>query len=471
MARGDFTLLTDIPVVDILLDVGNPRIRNGQDQADCIERILRKEDQLLALMKDIAENGLTTMPILVKPVEDKLVVMDGNRRVTALKLLNDVNLCPVERLKPGIRALHSKHENNLVSVVDVLSSNNDEAIAREVLARHSGAQGGVGQLDWSAYLRTVYLLNHGHPPDYKRAGQYALWTEKQGIWVDDDFPISSLHRFFTAENLKRLGFDICNDELVPCVPVDVAKRMAQTLMTDFQGPVKVDDIRTPTLAEAYIDTVQNRNGVVTNSASPNAPLQSPASNGSTSATSSNGTASAPSPQGTPAGGAIPSAPMPASAPSPATSPTPLTPAWQRKKVLGSRAPNIPIPDSETKARNVIAELRKLNIQDTPMAGAMLLRGFIELSTNYYMGKHGLAFTTLGKSVVVAVNHMHAAGSVTLSEHDIVKRVADPGTSATDLMHIETLQKVMHRGTHHTEYQFVNTLWDNVVPFVRACWTK
>ncbi|MCW9790168.1 hypothetical protein [Escherichia coli] len=64
MARKDFTQQIDIPIQNILLDTENARIRAGRDQNNCISRILRKENQMLVLMEDIAENGLTTMPRL-----------------------------------------------------------------------------------------------------------------------------------------------------------------------------------------------------------------------------------------------------------------------------------------------------------------------------------------------------------------------------------------------------------------------
>jgi hypothetical protein len=251
MSRNDFELVQNVNVADILLDVGNPRIRAGQDQRQCIERILRKEDHMLALMRDISNRGLTTMPIIVKPKNDgQYVVMDGNRRVTALKLLNMPETCPIEKLKITLRDLLKNNRAMIPDAVDVLSSNSDKAIAMEVLARHLGEQDGIGQVNWSAYLRTVYLLNYGHPAEYKRAGQYALWAEKQGVVVNDEFPLTSLQRFFTFENLKLLGFSIENDELVPAFPVETVKKMTQLLMNDFIEKIKVDDVRHPDQAMA-----------------------------------------------------------------------------------------------------------------------------------------------------------------------------------------------------------------------------
>lgn len=478
MSRNDFQENTETPIVDILLDTRNPRIRDGSDQADCIARILRKEDQLKALMKDIAENGLTTMPILVKPKDDKWVVMDGNRRITSLKLLNDPSLCPIEGLKPFIESLRDKHKDNIIKTIDVLFSTNDDAIAREVLARHSGAQGGIGQLNWNAYMRTVFQINNGHPVDYKRPGQYALWAERSGIIVDEDFPITSLQRFFTTENLEKLGFkvDSDNDNLVMALPEHLVKQMAQIVLSDFSGDIKVDDVRTTEKAGEYINSVRARVGLKSNSnqaeandpvirgASPIPPAPTPTPTPPGANTTGTGQNSTPpsANSATPTSNPSPPPPYPPQ--------TPMTPAWERKRLFGSRAPQIPIPATEKKALNIVVEIRNLDVKTNPIAVAMLLRGLIEISDKFYRAKHGIADTNkLAKNVTTSANHMHTNGALNASELDIVTRFSGVANLQDNLLHIEALQKIMHRETHHPNYQLVNTLWDNVAPFVKACW--
>ncbi len=476
MSRKDFKYLEDVALADLLLDEGNPRIRAAHDQRACIERILRKEDHMVNLMKDIANRGLTTMPIIVMPTDDgRYKVMDGNRRVTALKLLNFPDSCPEERLKPLLKQLLKAHRDMIPETVDVMSSADPGAVSMEVLARHSGAQDGVGQVDWSAYLRNVFLINHGHPPDYKRAAQYALWSEDQEIYVSDDFPISSLHRFFTADNLALLGFriDKVTDELVPAISAAQVKQMAQILMTDFLTDVKVNDVRTPTLAQAYINTVRNRVGLTdtltpTSGESAGAPAPGPSLT-----TGDTGDALAPSQRPTPGlGGSLargPSAPA-----TPRAAPTPATPASERDRLFGRSSPGISIPASEVKGVTIIAEIRKLKVRGdnaTPLAVGMLLRHLIELSDAHYVALHKLPGKPLGKSVFQSTQHMKSAGLLNVSQYDIVCRLADPGISNNELLHIETLQKWMHRETHIPSYQALNIFWDAIAPFVRACWVK
>ena len=478
MSRKNFEYLGDVALTDLLLDEGNPRIRAAHDQRQCIERILRKEDHMVVLMKDIANRGLTTMPIIVMPTGDgRYKVMDGNRRVTALKLLNFPDTCPDERLKPMLRQLLKDHRDTIPEAVDVMSSSNLVAVSMEVLARHSGAQDGVGQVDWSAYLRNVYLINHGHPPDYKRAAQYALWAEDQGIFVSDDFPISSLHRFFTAENLAFLGFRIerATDGVVPAIALDHAKQIAQILMTDFLTDVKVDDVRTPVLAQAYIKTVRTRVGLPDTPA-PTAPdPATPPATGPSAATGGTGATPGGPAAAAPAGlGGAPASPALVMPPGSRAAPTPATPASERDRLFGKLSPGVPIPASEAKAATIVAEMRKLKVRganSTPLAVGMLLRHLLELSDRHYTVANGLTEKALAKGVHQSALHMKAASILSDSECDMVTRLCDSTISSSALLHVETLQKWMHRETHIPSYQALNTFWDAIAPFVRACWVK
>jgi hypothetical protein len=464
MSRNDFKLVRNVAINDILLDVANARIRTGKDQSDCIARILRKEDQLVALAEDIVANGLTTMPILVSPKGSKWVVKDGNRRISALKLLNDPSRwSPDSRVAGRFRAIRDVDPSLIPTSVDVLSSNDEAAITRELLARHSGAMGGVGQLDWSAYLRTIYLVTRNHPAEYKRPAQYAFWAEQHDIVVGDDFPITSLQRFFTAANLERLGFDIGkDDELKPNMSLDVVKRLATTLLQDFElGRKNVDDVRTTDKATQYITDLRSMHGL-SEPPPPAPPAPAPTPAGSPSPT----TSPAPAPGGGAGGGTGGAAPGPSPAPTRAPA-SPKTAPADRARIFGRNSPGISVPAAEVKAQTILTELRLIDLNDTPFAASMLLRAFIEISDGYYRRTQSIQDkNALAKNVGASADSMLNRSMLTGGEHDMVKRLTGGPDS---LLQIETLQKMLHRDTHHSSKQFVNTMWDNIAAFVRACW--
>ncbi len=465
MARSDFWVVPAVAVEDLMLDVHNARIRAGADQNDCIRRILRKREQFLAICESIAKDGLTTMPILASPNADgTYTVKDGNRRTTALKLLNNPALCPEPDLVPKITKIVAAHKN-FPSQVDLTVTNNESVMISEVLSRHQGEMAGVGQMGWSAYLRTLYLLNHDHPAEYKRPGQYALWAEGQGIFVEDEFPITSLQRFFTIENLQLLGFDIdANDELILNLPLATARQVATKVVGDFGGGKSVNEIFTPDQARQYIDEVRISAGLpsaVIKAASTSANSTKP------SLISSPPTNTAPSPIRT--SGVSSPLPGPTTAvPSSRASATPATSSADRKKVFGSRSPGIAIPATgHPKEQTLMAELRALDVNKFPLAATMLTRALIELSELHYRTKNSLQDQTqLSKNIKKSAQHMLSNGKLNASEEDMVKRLCNPSGA---MIEIEALQKMVHRKTHNLDRQFVNTLWDNIGCFVKACW--
>src|SRR5712664_4025810 len=81
--------------VDLLIDAENPRLAQpstGQREAQK-EMASRQGKKLLALAKDILENGLNPSDLpIVTPLNDDLgryTVLEGNRRLVALKALEN----------------------------------------------------------------------------------------------------------------------------------------------------------------------------------------------------------------------------------------------------------------------------------------------------------------------------------------------------------------------------------------------
>lgn len=472
MGRDDFVLQPMVSIDDILLDEKNPRIRSGSNQNDCIEKVLRKEEQMLNLMESIAKDGLSTAQILVSSadISGKWVVKDGNRRVTALKLLNNPSLCNNEALRKKITQIVTRPGSNIPSRIDCLSSDKPESIAHELLLRHSGQLNGVGQIGWSSYMKTIYLLNNTQSREYKRAGQYVLWAERHQIEVDDDFPITSVSRFFTTENIKTLGFEIHDDDLVLIASEQVAVSMARRVIDDFgAGRVKVNDVFRPDQAIAYLSIVRSDSGWPIPAAAPPAINPNPVSTP---------IAAAPVPVITNA----PQQPPTTSNAStqPATTPVasqragraPSKPSWDRKKLFTSASPAPAVAAGNLKARGVLYEITQIkDIRDCPLTVAFLLRALIELSELHYRNTNSMRDKTkLADNISAACDSLLTSGKISRSQSDLVKAYTVTAHADVSIFNIDTLQKYIHKPSHLPSSSTIITFWDELCPFIRACWS-
>jgi len=471
VTREFFATARQVPVENLLLDTHNARIRSGSDQADCIARILRKPEQLIALAADIAENGLSTTPILVEPTDRRrYIVWDGNRRVTALKLLNDPNLCSVASLRRRFEAIRQKHAGSIPGRVDCLASTNREALVAEVVKRHSGALGGVGQLDWSAFLRTLFMTSHEQFEPNQRAGHLFLWGEQHGVEVDDDFPITTITRFLSKDNLTALGFGYNDGHLIPLYGVETGIAVVSKLNADFNksGPYGVDKVFTDKLQADYIREVREAVGM------PSPPSADKPSLGRGAAPSQGGggrslTGGAPRTAGGSDTSSTPSS-DPAGDPRPSPRPgTPRKPTWDRNKLFRGRSPGFSIHNSNVKAYNILAELGKLSPKDTPLAVAALFRMLVELSTAEYYRRHPdvPARDKTHQKIAAVARHLHAAGKISESLRD---QVLQRSTEANGMLQYNTLNNYMHDVNAHPEFRSLNTLWDEIEPYLAACWS-
>lgn len=464
MTRTAFKQVASVALDNLLLDTSNARIRAGADQPDCIDRLLRKPKQLLALAKDIASNGLSTAPILVEPVKGgRYIVWDGNRRVTALKLLNDPSLCRNKALQAQLAGVASKATAPIPSAVDVMASRDRQALLQEVLARHAGALEGAGQLDWDALLRTMFLLGHkAAPKDYRLSGLLLMWAEEHGIDVDDKFPITTVHRFLNKQNLERLGFRDKKDTVEPTIEKDAAVRVVERIVQDFgSGQLGVDDVFTASQQDAYIDAVLASSGLAPPSKGGSdraggwrEGVKGQAGRATDTNNGSTGEANDTAGQGKATRDRRPS---------------PRKPDWDRRSVVRPRF-KPELPDQHWKANEVLKELRLTETKGRKFATAALFRIFLELSTRAYMKRHRITeVKEMHKNALAAVAHMRQYGRLDPGEHDAALRRFKDKAQSTLALQYSTLNDYMHSFKHVPDRESLHTLWGDVEPYLEACW--
>ncbi|GAA0537864.1 hypothetical protein FHS83_003505 [Rhizomicrobium palustre] len=148
-------LLESVPVERIFLWLGNPRHNSVEAEAAAIARLCDKE-LVYPLARDIAKIGLNPLerfalvPIgkaRIGGATTNYTTAEGNRRICALKLLNDPELAPAN-LRKSFEKLAEK--SNVPSMVSAAVFPDFESFRMWLDRIHNGLQGGIGRKDWNA---------------------------------------------------------------------------------------------------------------------------------------------------------------------------------------------------------------------------------------------------------------------------------------------------------------------------------
>lgn len=470
VSRSKFYDVKDVNVHELQLDSYNPRIRHGIDQRDCIDRIVKDRDTFMRLLRDISSHGLSPEHILISRNEDgKWIVRDGNRRVTALKLLTrpEASL-PDQQLHSILQRIIKDMPIPIEETINCLACDDEATILDYVRRKHTGENLGAGQVGWSALLISLFNVHVGAPDQNRRAAQVILWAEEHGLSVENDFPITTLTRALNNETLRLLGLEVIDDELSGILPENQIYALVARVINDMaSGRVNVKrdgdpgSIYSPEDANAYFRRVREETGPSIEQPAQPGGAQPQDSGSNANNQSNNGTTSSPNLDGEKTDAGATGARPPA---------TPIKPAWERPCLFGRRknsAPGFSVPSGESKAITIVAELRRLNPMDTPLAVTMLLRALIERSEIHYRQKHGLKNKgTLHQNVAASADHMKNNDFLTGKEHDVVVRHT---RSDAGMLHIKTLQACIHEAEFHPNGQNLNTTWDEIGCFVKACW--
>ena len=162
--------IEQVSIDRLLFDAENPRLPKGVDGSKDSEVIswMLADGTITEVMESIAENGyFTAEPMLVVPAQDRdhFVVVEGNRRLTALKLLKDPDLATTRRKKVAEIASNVKE---LVEVIPVLKYSTRADVLDYLGFRHI-----TGIKEWSPLAKARYLTQLQHNvSDLERREQF-----------------------------------------------------------------------------------------------------------------------------------------------------------------------------------------------------------------------------------------------------------------------------------------------------------
>ena len=138
----------------------------------------------------------------------KYYVYDGNRRVSALKIIKNPDIIEDTSLRSKVTRLINGDDVSFANKVFVYITNKEEAL--EIMDKtHTGEQEGVGMISWEPYQRDISLNRRGKSVQYP----YAMKISQALCYGTKSFDVISytdLNRIF-GSSLLREHFSISDD--------------------------------------------------------------------------------------------------------------------------------------------------------------------------------------------------------------------------------------------------------------------
>lgn len=259
-----FDQLQSYPVSSLLLDLQNPRFRNPVDaeRAALREHLATERDKLVALAKDIATQGAvnpTELPVVVRE-GDHFVVIEGNRRLAALKLLLQPELADEDA--PTFRRLSS--DGAVPGDVVCYVAETRDAARHWIDLRHTGENGGAGVVPWEAWQANNFRRRPGSQADW--ASRFCDAVEAE--YADDANLLTNVEtvRYSRLTTLGRLvadprvreeiGFSFEDGRAVFEFPKEAMQKGIARIFQDLAGEIGVSQIKNKEQRERYIDDMR-----------------------------------------------------------------------------------------------------------------------------------------------------------------------------------------------------------------------
>ncbi|UOQ99870.1 hypothetical protein MUN81_10305 [Hymenobacter sp. 5317J-9] len=488
----------EVDLTLIGVDEENPRLAKQLSQPAAIMAMVENQKgKIVNLAEDIEENGLSDAErfIVMKATGQpySYITLDGNRRLVALKLLENPALAGSHlsgKLMERLRTASHKFKANPIARAEIAVYANRTEAAPWLEKRHSIEMKGVGQERWNPIEIRRFLTRldeEGRPVKKSAELQILDFVLKHGSLTQAEheqvskrkFPITTLKRIIVDSYVREVvGYTIESNVVFTDLPDDEIVKPFKKMVLDLTLPDKDERIKVTDLEESpdraeYIDGFpfyhmpsSSAKQVKTHMlGEPNEALPESETTKKEDEKEKDGKGKSGTDDKKKEGESKPEK----------KSRKPRTP---RKKTTNQRVCIIPedchLTISSQRIHDIYHELQvDLDSNQCTNACAVLMRVFIELSLDSYIDANGIT-PKKSKSNSTMSDKLHAVGAYVVASGLMEKSDAEPiyAAAKTDALLAPTVLQMhtyVHREKSTPVASDLRKQWNNLQPLMEIIW--
>lgn len=446
----------DLDIADLSLDLENPRIVGAKSQREALHKIIDDQrDKLLVLARSIVEDeGMNPMDRFLVTRDGKdFIVLEGNRRLVALKILatpsvlDDITI--TSSLRKGFDKLAGRFDRSTVEPLPCYQLDEREDALKWIQQRHTGENGGKGVVPWSGLATSRFRGQNPALQALAFVETHGGLSDAQKGLLQQAFPITTLERLLSSRDLrKRLGFDVKNGKLLSGLPPgELLKPMRQIVIDLADGRVNVSNLKNKAQQIEYVEK---------NFPKPSLPDLAKVTTVRPVEEIGASDFKSTSPP-----------------PRPAKRVTRTKATTERKTLIPKRI-NLGIP--HRRIAKIVEELQRLRVEDAPNATAVLFRVFLELSIDHFMQQHALPLRetikgghvrdkSLRSKVIEVVKFLVDSGDDAKSYKSVERAI----TTTNSPLSVELLNDYVHNRFTTPKVSDLLASWDDAQHLFEKLW--
>jgi len=466
----------EVKIADLLLNPNNPRFNPVKYQTETILSMIDDQgEKLVVLAEHIIKYGLNpTDVILVCPYEKQWLVLEGNRRVTALKLINEPDLIPDElsKLKKEFQRLNGVVDNSLLDSIPCVVAKDAEQGKEWIRLKHTGENEGAGTVRWDGQQTSRFNSQTSGTVD----ARIIFLDELRGL---KEIPEEYKERFHLIKktNFDRLTKDPDVRELLGIGASDnklflvdgVNAYLLEVLYDLIFADLSVGKIYSKEDRKEYLLSIAKR--VEDKGSDKRTDVES----GSKRTDSESSTSDARSDKdGKSGAGGTPSREDRGEQGAETSTPTGRDGSFKGKSYPINRKTLVPqhhkLTITHARITRIFNELKALDVETYPNAVAVLMRVFIELSTDCYISTHALTNVNVDskfrQKIEAVAGDLETKKILTKHELRAARQMASGNMENSS---IKTFHAYVHNKDLTPSATDLKTAWDDLWLFIEGMW--